>query len=102
MTARIEQETTVTAGRDEPFVYIWTNNPVHARRLEKDGRVTRVSGNPEDVGGQYKVPASMFDPLKGFRRARREMTPEQREAAAARLRAEIGRARCRASVGQDV
>ncbi len=86
MTARIEQETTVTAGRDEPFVFIWTNNPVHARRLEKDARVVKVSGSADDVGGQYKVPSDMFDPLKGFRRARREMTPEQREAAADRLR----------------
>ena len=36
MTARNEQETTVSAGRDDEWVFVWTNNPVHARRLDTD------------------------------------------------------------------
>lgn len=87
MTARAEQETTVTAGRDETTVYVWTNNPVHARRLEKDTRVVKVSGNSDEVGGQYQIPADVFDPLRGFRRKSRPLTPAQREAAAQRLTA---------------
>jgi hypothetical protein len=88
MTARIEQETTVTAGRDDEFVLIWTNNPVHARRLEKDSRVVKVSGSsdPDEIGGQYKIPSDQFDALKGFKRASKPMSPEQRAAAAERLR----------------
>ena len=85
MTARAEQETTVTSGRDEALVYIWTNNPIHARRLQKDARATQVDG--DDKGGHFTVPRADFDPLKGFRRARRVMTDEQRTAAADRLRA---------------
>lgn len=85
MTARSEQETTVTSGRDETLVYIWSNNPVHVRRLRKDSRVTQIDG--DEFGGHFTVPAASFDPLKGFRRAPRVMTPEQRQAAADRLRA---------------
>lgn len=85
MTARAEQETTVCAGRDETHVLIWTNNPTHARRLEKDARVTKVSGNSGDVGGQYRIASEDFDALKGFRRHSRKMTATEREAAAARL-----------------
>ena len=85
MTARAEQETTVSAGRDETLVYIWSNNPVHVRRLQKDGRVTQIDG--DDMGGHFTIPREHFDPLRGFRRAKRVMTDEQREAAASRLRA---------------
>ncbi len=85
MTARSEQETTVTSGRDEPFVYIWSNNLVHVRRLRKDARVAQIDG--DDTGGHFKVPSGLFDPLKGFRRTRRPMTDAEREAAADRLSA---------------
>lgn len=43
MTARNEQETTVTAGRDDEWVFVWTNNPVHARRLDADDRAVLVT-----------------------------------------------------------
>lgn len=83
MTARAEQETTVSAGRDESVVRIWSNNPVHVRRLRKDPRATQLDG--DDMGGHFTIPADQFDPLKGFKRARRAMTEEQRAAAAERL-----------------
>lgn len=84
MTARAEQETTVTSGRDDENVMIWSNNPVHVRRLRKDARVTQTEG--DDLSGHFLVPREQFDPLKGFRRARRPLTEEQRAAAAERLR----------------
>ena len=85
MTARSEQETTVTAGRDEEWVSIWTNNPVHARRLDKDPRAEKTKEGPDEFGGWYRIRSTDFDPLKGFRRAGRTLTPEQRTAAAERL-----------------
>jgi hypothetical protein len=85
MTARDEQETTVTAGRDEEWVSIWTNNPVHARRLDKDPRAEKTKDGPDEFGGWYRIRATDFDPLRGFRRAPRVMTDEQRAAAVERL-----------------
>jgi hypothetical protein len=85
MTARDEQETTVTAGRDEEWVSIWTNNPVHARRLDKDPRAEKTKDGPDEFGGWYRIRATDYDPLKGFRRAPRVMTDEQRAAAVERL-----------------
>lgn len=84
MTARADQETTVTAGRDDEWVYVWTNNPVHARRLEKDDRAELITA-ADDFGGQYRIASADFDPLKGFRRKSKPMTEDQRAAAAARL-----------------
>ena len=84
MTARNEQETTVSAGRDDEWVFVWTNNPVHARRLDADARAVLVTPG-DDFGGQYKIRASDFDPRKGFRRKSKPMTDDQRAAAAARL-----------------
>lgn len=83
MTARAEQETTVSAGRDENVVRIWSNNPVHVRRLRKDPRAVQTDG--DEFGGHFEIPAAAFDPLRGFRRAPRVMTDEQRAAAAERL-----------------
>jgi hypothetical protein len=34
---------------------------------------------------EFEVPASAFDPLTGFKRQRKKLTPEQRDAAVARL-----------------
>ena len=83
MTARSEQETTVTAGRDDGVVYIYTSNVVHLRKLRKDDRCTEIQGGEE--WGQFTVPADAFSPLSGFKR-RYSMTAEQRQAAADRLR----------------
>ena len=83
MTARDEQETTVTAGRDETVVRIWSNHLPHVRKLRKDKRVTQISG--DDTGGHFEVPTTDYDPLIGFRRKGRKLTDEQRAAAAARL-----------------
>lgn len=83
MTARDEQETTVTAGRDESVVRIWSNNVPHVRKLRKNPRVTQTSG--DEFEGFFEVDTTDYDPLIGFRRKGRAMTDEQRAAAAERL-----------------
>lgn len=85
MTARDEQETTVTAGRDENVVRIWSNHLPHVRKLRKNSRVVQVSG--DDTEGFFEVASSDYDPLIGFRRKGKPMTDEQRAAAGARLAA---------------
>lgn len=84
MTARDEQETTVTVGRDDELVHIYTSNTVHLRKLRKEPRATEIRGGEE--WGQFTVPADQFNPISGFKR-RGSMTEEQRQAASARLRA---------------
>lgn len=83
MTAREEQETTVTAGRDDSVVRIWSNHLPHVRKLRKDKRVVQKSG--DDTEGHFEIAASDYDPLVGFRRKGRKLTDEQRAAAAERL-----------------
>lgn len=83
MSTRAEQETTVTGTRDDPMVYVWTANPVHLRRLRKDSRAIEVDGG--DDWGRFTIPATSFDPLKGFRRKGRVLTEAERLAASARL-----------------
>jgi hypothetical protein len=85
MTARAEQETTVSAGRDDDMVHIYTSNVVHLRRLRKDARFTEVRGDEEQ--GFFMIPADLFDPIRGLRRKRAPMTDEQRAEASARLAA---------------
>lgn len=84
MTAREEQETTVTVGRDDSVVRIWSNHLPHVRKLRKNPRVTQVSG--DDTEGFFEIAATDYDPLVGFRR-KSTLTDEQRAAAAARLAA---------------
>lgn len=92
MPAREEQETTVTFGRVDDYVSIWTNNIVDIRKLEKEARAERVK--PEALteehieggwGVDYRVKAEDFNILGGFRR-KRVMTDEQKAAAGERLR----------------
>ena len=82
MTARVEQETTITVGRDTEFVQVWSYNPVHLRRLRKDARVQEVSGDSD--AAWFRIPTELYNPL-AFRRKGRVLTPVERAAAAARL-----------------
>lgn len=91
MTSLIEQETTVTRGKADDVVRIWTNIASDARRLEKDPRVTKVKGNSDDVGGFYEIPADQWSVTGGFKRRSKPLTAEQRAALAERLNASLGR-----------
>ena len=85
MSQLIEQETTITAGRAEDVVFVYTNVPKHLRRLRLDKRATEIMGGEE--WGRFRIPSDQFDALRGFKRQTKPMTEEQRTAAAARLNA---------------
>lgn len=88
MTARDEQETTVTFMRDDPLVYVSTSNLPHVRRLRKlactGDFVTEVRGG--DDWGEFTVKAEFFHLFSAIRRKRR-LSEEARVAAVARLEA---------------
>lgn len=102
MAGRDEQETSVSKGRLDDYVEIWTNNVVDARALEKESRAKRTNptwGEPprreaellaiwmeEGFGVTYRISADDFHPLKGFRRKSKPLTDEQKADLAARLR----------------
>lgn len=82
-TPMYEQETTVTAGRSEKYVDIYTTNSVHLKKLRSDSRVAEIRGGED--WGQFRIPAPMYDPITGFKRARKPMTEEQKVQASERL-----------------
>ena len=82
MATKEEQETTVTWAADR--VVIYTAVPKHLRRLRGDGRATEISGGED--WGSFEISSGVFDALNGFKRTRKKLTPEQREAAAKRLK----------------
>lgn len=85
MASKDEQETTVTWIAADNSVQIYSAVPKHLRRLRADKRVTEVKGNAEY--GVFTVSARNFDPLGGFKRTRKEMTPAQKAVAVERLAA---------------
>lgn len=100
MAGRDEQETSITAGRLDDYVEIWSNNTVDVRALEKESRAKRIVPNPDRINGEaladymeqgwgvtYRVSTDDFHPLKGFRRKRKPMTDEEKAAVSARLAA---------------
>lgn len=84
MSTLQEQETTITTSRGDEFVRIYTANPFHIARLDKDDRAEFVSGirTGEDPYANYRVHASHWNPLGGFKR---RMSDEQRQKNAERL-----------------
>lgn len=80
-----EQETTVTQLRNGD-TYVYTANPIHLRALRKrvaEGRATERDG--DETSGNFLIPNTDFDPLKGFKQKRKPLTEEQRSALATRL-----------------
>lgn len=99
MAGRDEQETTVSQGRLDKYVEIWSNNVVDVRKLEKESRAKRIVPAPDEVksddlatyleegwGATYRISTEDFTPLGGFRRKRAPLTDEQKTALAERLR----------------
>lgn len=91
MTARSEQETTVTFMRDDPHVYIYTSSAPDLRRFRQlvstRDYVTEVRGG--DDWGEFRVNAENFKVFSAIR-GKRERSEAQRAAAVAagdRLRA---------------
>jgi hypothetical protein len=87
MTARAEQETTITFMRDDETVSVYTSNMPHLRRLRNLASdrdyVNEIRGG--DDWGEFEVSAESFKLFSAIR-AKRVLTDEQREAAAKRFR----------------
>lgn len=87
MTAREEQETTITWYRDDAEVSIYTSNIPHLRKLETLSRshdfVRKVSGG--DDWGDFRIKIQNFKLFSAIR-ALRTMSEAQRQAAADRMR----------------
>jgi hypothetical protein len=83
MTSMEEQETTVSWCRADDTVSIYTTNTVHLRHLRAEDRVVELAGGED--WGNFRVPASQFDPLRGFIRQRKPWTDEQKRAASERM-----------------
>lgn len=79
-----EQETTVTYTRADNVVRIYTAVPRHIRALRGNDRATETRSG--DDWAEFTVPATEFDPVKGFKR-RVTMSDEQRQAASDRMKA---------------
>lgn len=87
MAMREEMETTVTGHRRDGMYYVYTADAKHLNRLDKmvaAGRAV-VQKRGEDWG-DFAIPASEYDPMTGFKVKRKPMTPEQKAAAAERMR----------------
>lgn len=88
MTARDEQETSVTWMRDDAVVSVYTSNAVHLRRLRNLAatreyvRVTRELGE----GAEFVIDAPFFHLFSAIR-GKRAMSDEAKAAGAARLAA---------------
>jgi hypothetical protein len=79
VTALEEQETTITKGRQESEVHIWSSDLTAVRRFRKDPRVRQIAG--DETWGDFRVPSELWDPFRGFKANRKPMTEEQREQA---------------------
>lgn len=87
-----EQETTISFTRTEDTVRIWTNDTTVMTKLDKLAddpdspwtctKTGHLRNDPDSVADkEYEGPKSLL----GFRRAHREMTEEQKEAARERF-----------------
>ena len=85
---RGDQETTVAWQNEGEWVYIYTSVPKHIKKLRAREGVIEVSG--EDDWATFKAPRNSFDPMTGFKRRSKPMSPEQRLAAAERLQRAMG------------
>lgn len=87
MTARNEQETTITFMRDDAEVSVYTSNLPHLRRLRNlasDREYVRELRGGDDWG-EFAVSVENFKLFSAIR-AKRVLTDEQREAAGERFR----------------
>lgn len=81
-----ERETTVTGNRTGGY-YVWTNDPVHIRAFDKrveSGQAVVRSRDAYSV--DYWINSELYDPLKGFKRAKPVLSDGERQARAERLR----------------
>lgn len=80
---RDEYETHVSLDHAAKLVRIYTTVPAHIRKLKLEGRARLVKWDEESA--TFEVDAENFNVLGGFKR-KSTWTPEQKAAAAARLK----------------
>lgn len=78
-----ETETTVSGIQADKCYYIGTNRAKHITRLDKEDRAELVSTQGE--WREYRVQATDFDPLRGFKVRRAPMSEEQKDVLRERL-----------------
>lgn len=83
-----ERETTVTVTDADDQVRIWTAQRRHITRLRKNPAFAEVRSGLYGTTewAEFTIPADQWNPASGAKR-RSSLTPEQRQAAADRLRA---------------
>lgn len=82
-----ERETTITATDADDLVRIWTCQRKHITKLRSNVSFTEVRSGFHGTTewAEFTIPADKWNPASGAKR-KHNMTPEQREAAATRLR----------------
>ena len=83
----VERETVINASDADDTVRIWTAQRRFITRLQKHPRVVQTGSGEHDGTPYYtfEVPASEWNPVSGVKR-QSNMTDEQRQAAAERMR----------------
>lgn len=65
MATMDEQETTITYGRTDAVVRIWSNIPTHLRAMRADQRFSEQGASSADAeSGFFTVPREDYRPLK--------------------------------------
>lgn len=82
-----ERETVINASDGDSLIRIWTAQRTYITKMRKNAAFIEVaSGRYEgSEWAAFEIAASQWSPL-GVKAKRKPMTPEQREAAAERLR----------------
>lgn len=85
---RLEQETIINFNREEDYMTVYTADPFLLAKLEKSGEYEKVQEDKQGgqvVAATFKASKKMLT-IRMKRPARREMTDEEKKAAAERLR----------------
>ena len=85
MANMAEQETVIVSNRADSEVRIYTANPFHVAKLDRESRAVRVAGDSE--WGEFIVQKRDWNPLGGFKR---RVSEEQRAALALRAKTCLG------------
>jgi hypothetical protein len=83
-----ERETVVNASDGDAVVRIWTAQRKFITRLRKHPAVTEVQSgfHGSTAWAEFTIPAELWNPVSGIKRARQPMSEERRAALALHLR----------------
>ena len=84
-----ERETTITSTDADGLVRIWTAQRGHLGRLRRNPNFTEVASGhyAKTEWAEFTIPAAMWNPASGAKRATARQSEEQRAANVARLAA---------------